>query len=195
MATKVFDVGSMVCEDIQAYVRSCKFGTGTDNAFVPATVSDGAFVVLGGLADDTTYTGSAYTGMKDWNVKYAYAPASAALTADDVVVIDIDSVSNGVIAGNNYKIGNKLVDLQVEAGYPVRYRVIKKGDMFWLGSGNFASAPTVGQYANLTASSVLLTPAASTTPSQLNLAIRAAVPMTIGTTVAAGDYKYLVEVL
>lgn len=190
MATKVFDVASMVCEDVQAYVRSCKFGTGTDNAFVPATVADGAFVVLGGLADDTTYSGK-----KDWNVKYAYAPASAALTADEVVVIDIDAVSNGVIAGNNYKIGTKLVDLQVEAGYPVRYRVIKKGDMFWLGSGNFASAPTVGQYANLTASSVLLTPAASTTPAQLNIAIRAAVPMTIGTTVAAGDYKYLVEVL
>ena len=116
MATKVFDVASMACEDVQAWVRTCKYGTGSDNAFVPAEITDGAFVTLGGLADDDTYT-----GYKAWNTKYAYAPTTDALTADDVVVIDIDAVSNGVIAGNNYKIGVKLVDLMCEAGFPVRY--------------------------------------------------------------------------
>lgn len=193
MATKIFEVAEMACEDVQAWVKTCKFGTGTDAAFVPAVVDDGAFVVLGALADDTTYIGK-----KDWNVKHAFAPATDALTADEVVVIDIDNVSNGVIAGNNYKIGNKLVDLKMDAGYPVRYRKLCKGDMFWLGAGCFETAPTVGKYANLTANKVTLTPADTATDDQLNLIIRDSKPMTIGTHVpydTTYEQLYLVEVM
>lgn len=194
MATKIFDVAEMVCEDIQAYVKSAKFCTGTDDAPVYAQCDDGAFVTLGKLCADSTYS-----DMVDYNCKYAYAPTKADLTADDVWVVDIAEVGAGVIAGNTYRIGEKLVDLKVEAGYPVRVRKIKKGDMFWLGAGCFEAAPTVGKFANLTANKVTLTAADTETAGQLNLAIRASKPMTIGTTVAynapAYEQEYLVEVL
>lgn len=194
MATKIFDVAEMVCEDVQAYVKSAKFCTGTDAAPVYAQCEDGAFVTLGDLCNDSTYD-----GLKDYNCKHAFAPTDATLTADDIWVTDIAEVGSGVIAGNTYRIGNKLVDLKVEAGYPVRVRKIHKGDMFWLGAGCFETVPTVGKFANLTAGKVTLTAANAATDGQLNLAIRASKPMTIGSTVAydgsAYEQEYLVEVL
>lgn len=194
MATKIFDVAEMVCEDVQAYVKSAKFCTGDDNAPVYAQCDDGAFVTLGKPCADSTYS-----GMVDYNCKYAYAPTTDEVALDDLWVIDIAEVGAGVIAGNTYRIGVKLVDLKVEAGYPVRARKVKKGDMFWLGAGCFETAPTVGQYANLTANKVTLTAAATTTADKVNFAIRASKPMTIGTTVAynapAYEQEYLVEAL
>ena len=156
MATKIFDVAEMVCEDVQAYVKSAKFCTGNDEAPVYAQCDDGAFVTLGKLCADSTYA-----GMVDYNCKYAYAPTSDAVALDDLWVVDIAEVGAGVIAGNTYRIGDKLVDLKVEAGYPSRVRKLKKGDMFWIGAGCFESAPTVGQFATLTANKVTLTPNAS----------------------------------
>lgn len=194
MATKIFDVAEMVCEDVQAYVKSAKFCTGSDAAPVYAQCDDGAFVTLGKLCADSTYS-----GMVDYNCKYAYAPTTDEVALDDLWVIDIAEVGAGVIAGNTYRIGDKLVDLKVEAGYPVRARKVKKDDTFWLGAGCFETTPTVGQYANLTANKVTLTAAATTTADKVNFAIRASKPMTIGTTVAynaaAYEQEYLVEVL
>ena len=193
MATKIFDVAEMVCEDVQAYVKSAKFCTGNDEAPVYAQCDDGAFVTLGKLCADSTYA-----GMVDYNCKYAYAPTSDEVALDDLWVVDIAEVGAGVIAGNTYRIGDKLVDLKVEAGYPSRVRKLKKGDMFWIGAGCFETAPTVGQFATLTSSKVTLTPNASKQPSKVNFAIRASKPMTIGTTVAyntAYEQEYLVEVL
>lgn len=194
MATKIFDVAEMVCEDVQAYVKSAKFCTGSDSAPVYAQCDDGAFVTLGKLCADSTYA-----GMVDYNCKYAYAPASDAVALDDLWVVDIAEVGAGVIAGNTYRIGDKLVDLKVEAGYPSRVRKLKKGDMFWIGEGCFETVPTVGQFATLTANKVTLTPNASEQDSKVNFAIRASKPMTIGTTVAYNvsvyEQEYLVEVL
>ena len=194
MATKIFDVAEMVCEDVQAYVKSAKFCTGNDEAPVYAQCDDGAFVTLGKLCADSTYA-----GMVDYNCKYAYAPTSDGVALDDLWVVDIAEVGAGVIAGNTYRIGEKLVDLKVEAGYPSRVRKLKKGDMFWLGAGCFESLPTVGQFATLTANKVTLTPNVSKQDSKVNFAIRASKPMTIGTTVAynapAYEQEYLVEVL
>lgn len=194
MATKIFDVAEMVCEDVQAYVKSAKFCTGNDEAPVYAQCDDGAFVTLGKLCADSTYA-----GMVDYNCKYAYAPTSDEVALDDLWVVDIAEVGAGVIAGNTYRIGEKLVDLKVEAGYPVRVRKLKKGDIFWIGAGCFESTPTVEQFATLTANKVTLTPNASKQDSKVNFAIRASKPMTIGTTVAynvsAYEQEYLVEVL
>ena len=194
MATKIFDVAEMVCEDVQAYVKSAKFCTGNDDAPVYAQCDDGAFVTLGKLCADSTYA-----GMVDYNCKYAYAPTSDEVRLDGRWVGDIAEVGAGVIAGNTYRIGEKLVDLKVEAGYPSRVRKLKKGDMFWIGAGCFETTPTVGQFAILTANKVTLTPNASKQDSKVNFAIRASKPMTIGTTVAynvsAYEQEYLVEVL
>ena len=193
MATKIFDVAEMVCEDVQAYVKSAKFCTGNDEAPVYAQCDDGAFVTLGKLCADSTYA-----GMVDYNCKYAYAPTSDEVALDDLWVVDIAEVGAGVIAGNTYRIGEKLVDLKVEAGYPSRVRKLKKGDMFWIGAGCFETTPTVGQFATLTASKVTHTPNASKQDSKVNFAIRASKPMPIGTTVAyntAYEQEYLVEVL
>ena len=194
MATKIFDVAEMVCEDVQAYVKSAKFCTGNDEAPVYAQCDDGAFVTLGKLCADSTYA-----GMVDYNCKYAYAPTSDEVALDDLWVVDIAEVGAGVIAGNTYRIGEKLVDLKVEAGYPVRVRKLKKGDMFWIGAGCFEATPTVNQFATLTANKVTLTPNVSKQDSKVNFAIRASKPMTIGTTVAynvsAYEQEYLVEVL
>ena len=194
MATKIFDVAEMVCEDVQAYVKSAKFCTGNDEAPVYAQCDDGAFVTLGKLCADSTYA-----GMVDYNCKYAYAPTSDEVALDDLWVVDIAEVGAGVIAGNTYRIGEKLVDLKVEAGYPSRVRKLKKGDMFWIGAGCFEATPTVDQFATLTANKVTLTPNVSKQDSKVNFAIRASKPMTIGTTVAynapAYEQEYLVEVL
>ena len=194
MATKIFDVAEMVCEDVQAYVKSAKFCTGNDEAPVYAQCDDGAFVTLGKLCADSTYA-----GMVDYNCKYAYAPTSDGVALDDLWVVDIAEVGAGVIAGNTYRIGEKLVDLKVEAGYPSRVRKLKKGDMFWIGAGCFETTPTVGKFANLTAGKVTLTAAETSAPAKVNFAIRASKPMTIGTTVAynasAYEQEYFVEVL
>ena len=137
--------------------------------------------------------------MVDYNCKYAYAPTSDEVALDDLWVVDIAEVGAGVIAGNTYRIGDKLGDLKVEAGYPSRVRKLKKGDMFCIGAGCFETTPTVGKFANLTAGKVTLTAAETSTPSKVNFAIRASKPMTIGTTVAynvsAYEQEYLVEVL
>ena len=191
---KVFDMGIMVCEDVQAYVGTCKFGTGSDSSFEPAAITDGAFVVLGGLADSTVYAGEI-----DLNAYYAYAPDATTYGKDDIAVIDLAEISGGVIAGNYYKMGAKTVDLVGEAGKPVRFRKMCKGDKFWLGAGCFTDTPVVGEYAGLTANAVELTPAATAPQSGFGVIIRGSKPLTQGTRAgyANGAYvqEYLVEVL
>lgn len=190
---KVFDMGSMACEDVQAWVGTCKFGTGSDAEFTPAEVSDGAFVKLGGLADDDTYKGE-----KAWNTYLAYAPDSSDLATDEVVVVDLAEVMGGVIGGNYYKLGVKTVGLIGEANMPVRFRRMHKGDKFWLGADCFSEAPTIGEYAKLTANDTILTPAEEA-PEAFGLVIRASKPLTQGNLVRyANDayaQAYLVEVL
>lgn len=191
---KVFDMGIMACEDVQAWVGTCKFGTGNDSSFEPAEATDGAFVILGGLADD-----SVYAGEKDWNTYHAYAPDATTYGAEDIAIIDLAEVSGGVIGGNYYKLGVKTVDLTAEANLPIRYRKPKKGDKFWLGAGCFASTPVIGEYAGLTANDTILTPAAEAPADGFGVVIRASKPLTQGTLASYKDgayvQAYLVEVL
>lgn len=190
---QVFDMGIMACEDVQAWVGTCKFGTGNDGSFEPAEATDGAFVILGGLADDEVYAGE-----KDWNTYHAYAPDATTYGAEDIAIIDLAEVQGGVIGGNYYKLGVKTVDLKAEAGLPIRYRKPKKGDKFWLGAGCFATTPVIGEYAALTANNTILTPTA-TKPTNFGVVIRASKPLTQGNRVdyVNGAYvqAYLVEVL
>lgn len=191
---KVFDMGIMACENVQAWNGTLKFGTGSDSSFEPAEVTDGAFVMLGGLADDAVYA-----GMRDYDCYYAYAPDATTYTAEEIAVVDLAEVMGGVVGGNYYKIGAKTVGLVGQAGYPMRYRKMHKGDKFWLGAGCFTDIPTVGAYAKLTANAVELTPADEAPVSGFAVVIRASKPLAQGTTVAyangAFEQVYLVEVM
>lgn len=190
MATKVFSKGLMASEDIQSYVGSTKFMA--DDAY--AQVMDGAFVVLGDLCTDGIYSADSI----DYNVYQSTAPTA---TTDKVVVIDIAGISEGVIAGNTYKIGVKLVDLQAQPGFAVRFRRLALGDKFWLGEGCFASAVGENGYATLTANDVTLTPAASVPGSGFAVKIQATKDLTVGQTVAKNadgstyEQLYLCEVV
>ena len=121
--TKVFAKSNMMSNDVQSYVVSAKFYDTDGNA---AEINDGAFLVLGDHDDNVVY------GTKDYNVYKAAAP-----TADNqvVVVVDLDGISQGVIAGNNYKIGQKTTDLICRPGFPFRVRRLAMYDQFWLGEG------------------------------------------------------------
>ena len=147
--TKVFSKALMMSEDVQSYVGSTKFYASD----APAEIHDGAFVVLGDLCDDGVYG----AGSEDYNVYKSTAP-----TADNqvVVVVDIAGISEGVIAGNTYKIGNKLVDLKAMPGFPVRFRRLAMADKFWLGEGNFTEAPNGKAYATCVGGKTELAPTA-----------------------------------
>ena len=190
----VFDMGIMANESVQAWVGTCKFGTDDSGEFIPAEAADGAFVVLGDLAEDEVYVGE-----PQWNTNYAYAPDGSNYTVDDIVVIDLPEVMGGTIGGNYYKLGVKTVGLIAEANLPIRYRRLKKHDRFWLGAGCFTATPTVHEYAELTSGGeVTLTPTA-TAPEAFGVKILGSKPLTQGNLVAYQGNAYLqayyVEVL
>lgn len=151
---KVFSKALMASESVLSYLGSTKY----QEASAFAEIHDGALVELGALASNDAYNIGDLSGILDDNVFLSTAPTDA---NNAVVIVDISGVSNGNIAGNNYKIGDKLVDLKAQPGLAVRYRIPQKGDLFWLSDGCFASTPTLNQYAIPTASSTLHTPSAS----------------------------------
>ena len=133
---ETFYQGLMASESVQSYVGSLKFKANGDYA----EIHDGALVVLGDLADSVSYDGT-----KDDNVYEAEAPKAV---TDEVVIVDLAEISQGVIAGNNYKMGIKLVGLRCMPGYAARYRHPMKNDRFWVSGDCFDKAPEVGKFAD-----------------------------------------------
>ena len=183
MATKTFAKALMAAEDVKAYVGSALYQVSGNNA----KIHDGAFVVLGDLAEDTTYANS---GDVQYNVYKATAPAAV---TDKVVVLSYAGIQEGTIGGNDYKMGINLFDLECPAGRPCRFYRMQVGDRMWLSDGLFASAPTVGKFAELTANNTILTPQASHTADQFGVKILKEDEMTTGQ--IANGKKYLVEVV
>lgn len=144
----------MASESVLSYLGSTKYQVSGEFA----EIHDGALVTLGALANNSVYNIGDLSGILDDNVFLSAAPTAI---TDPVVIVDISGVSNGDIAGNNYKIGIKQVGLKAPAGLAVRYRVPQKGDLYWISDDCFASAPTVGKFATPTASGTLHTPAES----------------------------------
>lgn len=149
-------------------------------------INDGDLVVLGDLAANDIYETNEYDTYK---VAYPTTP-----TTDEVVIVDYAGVSEGTIIGNVYKIGNKLYNLTVPAGTPFRVRRLALHDKYWLGEDNFASKPTVGQFAIATASNGKHTPNASIAESGYCVKILASKGFTAGTTTDSKDI-YLCEVV
>ena len=113
----------------------------------PIAAPDGGLVVLGDLEQDMTY---AATGDYQYDVYEAAKPAAA---TDEVALIDYAGVSEGEIAGNEYKIGVKLFGLDVPAGTLTRVRRPMLHDKFWLGADNYDFEPAVGDLAGAQADS------------------------------------------
>ena len=90
---ETFYQGLMASESVQSYVGSLKFKANGDYA----EIHDGALVVLGDLADSVSYDGT-----KDDNVYEAEAPKAV---TDEVVIVDLAEISQGVIAGMRILIG------------------------------------------------------------------------------------------
>lgn len=156
------------------------------NAIAQTAVKDGSLVVLGDLVANTTYDDNG----KEYDTYAATAPVAA---TDEVVIVDYAGISSGDIAGNHYKMGKKLYDLEVPAGEPMRVRRLYLHDKFWLGASNFASAPTVGQYAKATASAMTHTPASTLPESGYAIKILVANDLTAGNT--SKGKIYLCEVV
>jgi len=173
---KVFKHGKMMSDVVDSALA---------NAVFEADVDDGALVVLGNLAAD-----SAYTGKVEYDTYEGNAPVAA---TDEVVIVDYAGISEGAIAGNQYKIGIKLHDLKVPAGTVTRVRRLYLHDKFWLGEGNFASAPTVGEYATADAGVYTHKPAASLPQSGYAVKVLVENDMTVG--MHSEGKIYLVEVV
>lgn len=147
----LFSKAIMASETVRPLLVSALFQANNANA----PVMDGAIIELGDLVADTTYTSS---GDVDYNVYVATAPKG---TTSAIAIVDYAGISEGAIAGNVYKMGNKLFNLTVPAGTITRARIPQVHDKFWLGADNFTSTPTVGQFAGTTAGALTLTPNAA----------------------------------
>lgn len=72
---------------------------------------------------------------------------------------NVDEIQDPV-TGNIYKVGSNTLGLPIPAGQRGTYTRIDEGDMMRFGVGNFTAAPTVGQYAGINETGVLV-PSAS----------------------------------
>lgn len=143
-------------------------------------VGDGALVTIGALQAHDVYANTT-----DLNTRAVAAPAAV---TNRVGVIDYVGVPGGTIGGNYFREGYKTYGLTVPAGTPARVRILELDDTGFWGSSNFASTPTVGQYAVLTVGAVTLTPAASKPNSGFCVKVEASKPVTEGTVNTDTEY-------
>jgi len=135
-------------------------------------IADGSIVVVGDLINHNVFG-----TMKDMDNRKITAPTA---NTDSVAVVDYVGVAEGTIAGNLYRQGIKTAGLTCPANRPTRVRVLSVGDTFYTASGNFASAPTEGQYAIPTANGTVWTPVTSAATDKVCIKIEASKPLTQG---------------
>lgn len=124
----VFYSGKMISDQIDSYLA---------NGISEVAHIDGELVVLGDLAEDTTYEAA--------GVEYDTYKVVAPAAGKEMAIIDYAGISEGEINGNVYKEGIKLYGLSVPAGEIFRVRRLNLHDKFWLGADNFDKTPTVGE--------------------------------------------------
>ena len=173
---KNFFASCMASED----VRSLKYTGIFKNGGALAEIHDGALVVRGAMADHDVYA-----GLKDPN-KFEIAAPTANTAAVDVV--DYVGRSKGQIMGVTYADGIKTFGLVAPAGAPVRVRVPRKHDTGYFAADNFATEPTVDQYAIPTANSTLWTPVAAIDTAKTCIKIEFATDVTEGNVSTGKEY-------
>lgn len=159
------------------------------NVVAAVDLPDGALVVCGDLAPNTVYDPAGLAGV-EYDTYVAAAPAAA---TDEVVIVDYAGISEGDIAGNVYKMGNKLYNLTVPAGTIARARRLALHDKYWVGEDNFDTTPTVGQYA--TAEAAKFTHKAAAALPQSGFAVKILVEEDLTTGMRSNGSIYLVEVV
>ena len=107
------------------------------NAKASEAIKDGSLVKLGDLVKDEVY------GDADYDTDTAEKPVDS----KEVVIADYAGISEGTIAGNEYKVSDKLHDLMIPAGTVFRVRRLALHDKFRLGQDNFEGEPAVGKFA------------------------------------------------
>lgn len=176
MAANVFKTGKMMSDVVDSALTN---GKGAE------PIMDGALVVLGDLVED-----SAYSDQFEYDVYEMAAPEAA---TDEVAIVDYAGIQEGAIGGNNYKIGIKLHNLLVPTGTISRVRRLHLHDKFWLGANNFASKPTVGEYATAAAGEYTHAPASELPESGYAVKVLVEEDLTVG--MRSEGKIYLVEVV
>jgi hypothetical protein len=165
---KIFQKNLMASEDVQSYL-----GTGVFyNGDATAEIHDGAAVVVGDIEAH-----SVYANMKDVNVRKITAPEAE---TDVVAIVDYTNRSEGKIMDVTYREGIQTAGLVAPAGKQVRYRILSKGDTFYLGTDNFAGAPAEGKYAVPTAGNTIWTVVDAPITEGVCLKIETTKPLTEG---------------
>lgn len=137
----LFFAGKMGSQQIDVLLANAYIVDGEGEAI---EAPDGGLVELKELHADTTYSA---TGL-EYDVYDATKPTAE---PKDLALIDYAGVSEGKIAGNDYKIGIKLYNLNVPAGVITRVRRPMLHDKFWLGADNYDFDPAIGDLAGVKA--------------------------------------------
>lgn len=166
----------MASEDVNSLLLTGKFKANANYA----EVEDGALVVVGDLDASTVYAGN-----KDMNVFEIKAPAA---DTDEIAIVDIADVSKGDVRGEAWRVGIRTDGLVGEAGQPVRVRLLKKYDRFWISGDAFDGEAKVGEYATAKADSTKFAPATVAATGKFCVKIEMAKDFVLGQTVAGKMY-------
>lgn len=178
-----FYAGKMASQQLDVMLSNALVLDGSNNEIA---AQDGSLVVLGDLVADLTYDANGL----EYDLYKAKAPAAA---TDEVSILDYAGISEGEITGNLYKMGHKLVGIEIPAGRPCRVRRLALHDKFWLGESNFTSKPTVGQYAEAKAAEFRHEPKAALTGGQYGIKILVEKDLVVG--MKNDGKQYLCEVV
>lgn len=147
MSTKFFQKKLMASEDVNSYNRSIIYTVSS----TPTEITNGGLVTL--VSPSSNIWGN--NDLTTYNAAYPTADT------DPVYITDIVESPYATYGTNNYRVVTDLTALKAPANTPVRARKPKIDDEYLVGDGNFASAPTVGQYAIPTAGALTYTPSAT----------------------------------
>lgn len=137
----LFFAGKMGSQQLDVLLANAYIVDGEGEAI---EAPDGGLVELKDLRADDTYSAD---GLQ-YDVYDAEKPGEE---PKDLALIDYAGISEGEIAGNEYKIGIKLYNLNVPAGVITRVRRPMLHDKFWLGEDNYDFDPKLGDLAGVKA--------------------------------------------
>jgi hypothetical protein len=179
MANNYFQKRIMASEQNYAYLRSIKYYVSA----TPTTITNGALVTL---SDPLV----SIWGNHDKSTYQAIMPAA---DTDPVYIVDLLETPAASLGTNYYRVGAELSNLTALADAVVRVRKPKIDDIFELGADNFASTPTVGQFAITTAGALTHTPSAGIVTTKYCVKIEEAI--TVGFGVSKSITAYVCRVV